>query len=337
MRAVVVATGAILILFVTQSVVGQRWFVDDAKRSVELPARVKRIMAAGAPAEVMLYTLAPDMLVGRNRVPEGADIEFFPPAYRKPVPILQLPEVDDPAKDADLLKLKPDVYIDYGTIDPDYIAAVDAVQRRTKVPSVLLDGYLDKIPQAYRRVGAALGIASRGEQLGAAAERLLTKYRNALAPSPPRVYVACSADGYSPCFADDRGAEHLAWLGGVNVAGPRPAPPRRPLTIEEIRALKPQVIVTNGAAGSAARLRSDPAWLTLEAVKAGRVYSWPELPFSWASRPPSVNRLPGLPWLASVAAGRPFDAAFNDEIRRFYKEFYHLDLTDAQLAKLLAP
>ena len=318
------------------AVFAQTRFTDDAGREVALPARVTRLMAAGAPAEVLLYTLAPEMLVGRNRVPEGGAREFFPARYRNPVPLTQLPEVDDPAADADLLKLKPDVYVDYGTIDKDYIAAVDAVQRRTKVPSLLLDGFLDNIPQAYRRLGAALGIGARGEHLGAAADRLLTTYRNTLASSPPRVYLACSADGYSPCYANERGAEHLAWLGGLNVAGLPPAPPRRPLTIEQISALKPQVIITNGAAGSASRLRSDPAWLTLEAVQAGRVYSWPSVPFGWGSRPPSVNRLPGVIWLAYVAAGRPFDAAFNDEIRRFYTDFYHLGLTDGQLRTLLS-
>jgi hypothetical protein len=41
-------------------------------------------------------------------------------------------------------------------------------------------------------------------------------------------------------------------------------------------------------------------------------------------------------WLAHVASGRPFDAAFNDDIRRFYRDFYHLDLTDGQLRRLLS-
>src|SRR5262245_32450992 len=55
----------------------QTRFVDDAGREVQLPSRVDRIFAAGAPAEVLLYTLAPEMLAGRNRLPEGEAIEFF--------------------------------------------------------------------------------------------------------------------------------------------------------------------------------------------------------------------------------------------------------------------
>src|SRR5262245_18316282 len=108
-------------------------FVDDAKRSVTLPARVARVFAAGAPAEVLLYTLVPDFMVGRNRVPSGDALEFFPPEYRTPTPIRQLPEVDNPAADAELVASKPDVYIDYGTVGDDYIASLEAVQKRTRI------------------------------------------------------------------------------------------------------------------------------------------------------------------------------------------------------------
>jgi iron complex transport system substrate-binding protein len=320
------------------TVFSQTSFVDDAKRTVPLPASVTRVFAAGAPAEVLLYTLAPDKLVGRNRVPEGAGVEFFPPAFRNPVFIRQLPEVDNPAADAELVALKPDAYVDYGTVNEDYIAAVQAVQTRTGVAGIVLDGELSRIPAAYRRLGTAFGIAARGNLLGDAAERLMGKYRGALSVGTPvRVYLACSADGYQPCLADQSGGEQLAWLGGVNVAGTRATAPRRPLTIDEIKSMSPQVVVVSGAPGAAARLRANPAWQSVEAVSAGRVYEWPGLPYSWGARPPSVNRLPGVAWLAYVAAGRRFDEAFTADIKAFYRDFYHLELTDAQLQRLLAP
>jgi iron complex transport system substrate-binding protein len=121
----------------------------------------------------------------------------------------------------------------------------------------------------------------------------------------------------------------------VNVAGTRASAPRRPLNIDEIKAMSPRVIVVNGPAGAAARLRANPTWSTVEAVAAGRVYEWPAFPYSWGARPPSVNRVPGVAWLSYVASGRPFDAAFTDDIRGFYRDFYHLELTDTQLEQLL--
>jgi iron complex transport system substrate-binding protein len=328
---------AVLMIVSSTTAVMQTRFVDDAKRDVQLPPRVGRVFAAGAPAEVLLYTLVPEMLVGRNRVPEGDAVEFFPPAYRTPVFIKQLPEVDNPSADAELVALKPDVYIDYGTVHEDYIASVNAVQQRTRVPGIILDGALTRIPDTYRRLGTALGVGARGESRAAAADRILTKYRGALSAtsSAPRVYLACSADGFAPCLEDDSAGEQLKWLGGVNVAGTRATAPKRPLTIEEIKALNPRAIVVTGGAGAAARLRANAAWQSVDAVMAGRVYQYPGLPYSWGARPPSVNRLPGLMWLAYVAVGRTFDAEFDADVRAFYRDFYHLELADPQLRKLL--
>jgi len=172
---------AALLALTLPTATAQAPFVDAAERRVQLPSRVTRVFAAGAPAEVLLYTLVPEMLAGRNRVPEGEAVEFFPPAYRNPIFIKQLPEVDNPSADAEFLALKPDVYIDYGTVQEDYIASVEAVQRRTRVPGLILDGALTLIPDTYRRLGAALGVADRGERLAAAADRIMTKYRNVLA------------------------------------------------------------------------------------------------------------------------------------------------------------
>ena len=259
------------------------------------------MFAAGAPAEVLLYTLVPEMLVGRNRVPEGDAVEFFPPAYRTPVFIKQLPEVDNPSADAELLALKPDVYVDYGTVHEDYIASLNAVQQRTKVPGIILDGALTRIPETYRRLGAALGVGARGESRAAAADRILTKYRGVLSATSPRRHGCISrvppTGSRRVSKTTARESRSNGWAA-VNVAGTRATAPRRPLTIDEIKALAPRAIVVTGGPGVAARLRANPAWQSVEAVAAGRVYQYPGLPYSWGARPPSVNRLPGLIWLA---------------------------------------
>jgi iron complex transport system substrate-binding protein len=82
--------------------------------------------------------------------------------------------------------------------------------------------------------------------------------------------------------------------------------------------------------------RSD-VWSRLRAVQAGRVYLSPTLPFGWFDRPPSANRLIGLRWLLAVLYPDRFGADLERETRRFYRTFYHLDLSDAQLARVLGP
>jgi iron complex transport system substrate-binding protein len=192
---------AILACCCAGAATSQPAFTDDAGRTVVLPTRVERVFAAGAPAEVLLYTLAPEKLAGRNQIPSPAALEFTPPEYRTPLQIVNLPDRDDPRYDAELRSLDIDVYVDYGTVDDDYVAALEAISRRTGVPGVIFDGRLTHVPAVYRRLGAALGVGARSARLAAEAERLLVKYRNRLAAPPLRVYLACSQDGLSPCFS----------------------------------------------------------------------------------------------------------------------------------------
>ena len=84
-------------------------------------------------------------------------------------------------------------------------------------------------------------------------------------------------------------------------------------------------------------MRTDPAWASVTAVKRGRIHLSPGLPFGWIDRPPSINRLIGLRWLAGVFYP---DAARYDlraDTREFYQLFYHVDLDEPALDRLLGP
>jgi len=309
-------------------------FVDDAQRRVELPTTIDRVFAAGAPAEVLLYTLVPEKLAGRNQVPPPAALELIPPQFRHPVAITNLPDRDDPRYDAELVALDVDVYIDYGTIDEDYVAALEAISARTDVPGIILDGRLTEIPATYRRLGAALGVAQRGEELAMEAERLLAKYRNRLGTPATRVYLACSQNGLMPCLAGHSFGEVAEVLGATNVAGHVDTAPRRPLAIAQIHELTPAVVIA-ASRDAAEAIRADPAWREIAAVAASRVHAPPTLPFNWGPRPPSVNRLAGLIWLAYVAPAKPFDDEFFADVRSLFATFYHVTPTTEQLRELV--
>ena len=225
-RLVAIALVA-LPLSVPLTAAAQNRFRDDAGRTVTLPDDVARVFAAGAPAEVLLYALAPEMLVGRNHTPSAAALELTPPDYRRPVQITNLPDRDDARQDAELLALKPDVYVDYGDVDGDYVSALEAITTRTHVPGIILEGSLSHVPTVYRRLGAAFGISQRGELLAAEAERILSKYRGALAASGVKAYLACSQNALSPCLQGQSSGETAELLGVLNVAGTTETAPRR--------------------------------------------------------------------------------------------------------------
>jgi iron complex transport system substrate-binding protein len=62
------AAGLLLVAF--GAVAGE--FTDSAGRIVVLPAQINRVMAAGPTAEVLVYVLAPDKLIGWAQLPRGA-------------------------------------------------------------------------------------------------------------------------------------------------------------------------------------------------------------------------------------------------------------------------
>jgi iron complex transport system substrate-binding protein len=83
-------------------------------------------------------------------------------------------------------------------------------------------------------------------------------------------------------------------------------------------------------------LQKDPVWQSLKAVQDKRVYLAPTAPFGWIDRPPSVNRLIGLSWLANIFHGEKFPFDIRSETRAFYKLFYHVDITEPDLETLIA-
>ena len=136
--------------------------IDDATgRHVELPAHIERVLPAGPPASVLLFTLAPDKMIGWAHKP-GPEAGAYLGAAS------DLPETGPIRADTDpdkLKALKPDLIIDIGTVSPRYAEAAKKIQDETGIPTILLDGSLSKTAATYRQLGAALSVPERGNEL----------------------------------------------------------------------------------------------------------------------------------------------------------------------------
>ena len=59
----------------------RRSVTDSAGRRVEVPGRMDRVYAAGGPASIFLYTLAPDRMLGWTRPLSPEERPFVPARY----------------------------------------------------------------------------------------------------------------------------------------------------------------------------------------------------------------------------------------------------------------
>jgi iron complex transport system substrate-binding protein len=333
----VLAASALLLLAGAASAADTRSVTDSAGRRAEVPARVERVYAAGGPASIFLYTLAPEKMLGWNRPPSAEERAFVPARFAELPTLGRLTGRGNTANVEVVLVARPDLIFDYGSLTATYRSLADRTQQQLGVPYLLFDGNLSAIPAVYARVGELLGAGDRGRELGRYAERLLAETDRRVARVPtaqrPRVYYARGPKGLETAARGSINVESLERLGARNVAempGGLAA-----VSPEQVLGWDPEIVIAIDPA-FVASVRADPLWKNVRAVRDGRVYLVPQAPFPWVDFPPSVNRLIGLKWLGRIFYPEQFPEDLRQETRAFYTLFYHQAPTEAQLDTLLA-
>ena len=176
-----------------------RAIVDSAGRRVEVAGPVRRVFAAGGPASVFVYTLAPDTLLGWTREPTAEERAWLPAKYADLPELGRLTGRGNTANVEVVLAARPDIVLDFGVVGPTYVSLADRVQEQTKVPYVLLDGSLSATPRAYTLAGDLLGVPERAGELARYVDKTLSDVDRRVAAVPrdrrPSVYYARGPKG----------------------------------------------------------------------------------------------------------------------------------------------
>lgn len=238
--------------------------VDDAGRTVRLPRPARRIVSLlPAGTETLLALGAGDRLVGRTRYDED-------PA------VAGLPSVGgglDPSLEA-LVALRPDLVLAW---EPPGGSEIRARLEALGVPVFALA--TRDTAAIYRNVGSLGTLAGRGAAADSLAAHLraeLAAVRDAAAPGPrPRVLYVISVDPPIVAGSDNFIAELIGVAGGESVGVAGTAKGQSPqVSLEALVQLEPDLVILpvgEDATGSLARLRGEPGWRDLAAVRAGRV------------------------------------------------------------------
>lgn len=334
-RTVLAGLGATLTL---PPAAGAATIRDGAGREVAIPARVERVFPAGPPAAILLYTLAPDLLIGWPRANRPEERVFLLPGIGDRPEIGRITGRGNSANLEAVLNARPDLILDSGSTAQTFRELAERVQQQTGVPYALLDGRFDQIPASYRILGKLLDRDARAEQLARWCATSFETIRSRIATIPaaerPRVYYARGPRGLETGLGNSINVETLGFLGARNATDQQGGGLAR-VSLEQVLAWDPEVIVTIDLV-FAQNVRGDPNWAGVRAVRDGRVHLSPKLPFGWVDFPPSVNRVIGLWWLAKLLYPAKFPEDIRQLTRDFHTLFYQVTPSEAQLYIILA-
>ena len=316
-----------------------RTVIDSAGRSVEVPDEVNTVFAAGPPASVLVYVMKPAALTGWPRALRAEEVDYVAEPFRDLPETGRLTGRGGEANLERVLEIGPDLIIDFGSVRDTYIDLADRVQEQTGIPYILIDGRFENTPEALRIVGEALGVPERGEALAADVEATFARIDEIVAGTPeeerPRVYLARGPEGLETGMKGSINTEIIERAGGRNVADD--GGQTRGLvqaSMEQVIVADPSIVVTWDR-NFFDEVWNDPLWSGIDAVRNGRVYLSPTAPFGWIDRPPSLNRMIGLVWMAGLLYPEKWEGDLREDARAFYKLYYHVDLSDEELDRLL--
>ncbi len=119
-----------------------RTVVDSAARKVEIPERIEKVFAAGPPASILIYMLAPEKMTGWPDPPRPEERPFIAERYRDLPALGRLTGRGGTANLEVVLKVAPDLIVDFGSVRGTYASLADNVKAQTRIPYVLIDGQL---------------------------------------------------------------------------------------------------------------------------------------------------------------------------------------------------
>lgn len=314
-------------------------FTDDCGRDVELPADISRIVATGPLSQIILYTLAPDMLVGLAAKWSSSAEGIVPEEYRNLPYFGQLYNTAN-LNVEELALAGPQVIIDIGRVMSTGSEDMDTLQQQTGIPTIFLEGDNDALPETYRALGKLLGREEQGEKLASFCETVYSRTLSIMEKVGNNKITALYIKGEGGTNVLPKGSSHAETLDLLTenlavVDSPSSKGSGNEVTMEQIALWDPELILFD-ADSIYGTVAQQETWNTLSAVSGQNYLEVPEGPWNWMGTPSAAQRYLGMIWLTAELYPEYCDYDAKAEILEFYELFFHCTLTQEQYAALTA-
>jgi iron complex transport system substrate-binding protein len=316
---------------------GPRHITDALGRDVEIPAKVTRVADSWHANNAMVLLLG-----GADKIVATTVQAQRQPWLQRLYPrIDQIPAAFNAAGDVNmetLIGARPDVILTaYNGAEPKWAEAA----RANHIPIIMMpNDSLNALKETLRITGAVLG----DKEALAAAEfiryfddniRRISAVTSKLSPADrPKVLHTASAGILT---VDGRHSVIDDWItvaGGTNAVDVEGL--GRPVTMEQVAAWDPDVIIVGTAPNAQNRLAilGDPRWRETKAVKGGKVFVNPSGAYLWDRH--SAEAALQILWAAKLLHPLLFaNLDIKKETMTFYAKYFHYALTDAELTSIL--
>ena len=315
-----------------------RVFTDSCGREVTVPADIRRIAVSGPLAQMVVFAIAPDRMVGVANAWDESAKAYFDAKYLE-LPLLgQLYGGKGELNLETLLAAAPDVVIDVGEPKDSMAEDLDALQEQTGIPFVHIDAYLASMDDTYAMLGDLLAMPNEAQGLADDCRYAYDKVK-AIADSVEKVdllYVT-GEEGLNVIARGSYHAEVIDMLCNnlAVVDEPSSKGTGNEVDMEQILNWNPAAVIF--APGSIySTVADNENCQTIPAIRDGRYYEVPMGPYNWMGFPPSVQRILGMQWMAKVLYPDAADYDMYETTQTYFQLFYHCDLTAEQYAALTA-
>ena len=316
-----------------------RVFTDSVGREVEVPAQIDKVALSGPMAQIVLFALCPDKLVGVSNAWSTEAEQYLDEKYFTMPEIGQLYGGKGELNPETLLQSGAQIVIDVGEPKGSIAEDLDALQEQTGIPFVHITATTETTGDAYRMLGDLLNMKDEAETLAAYCENIYDRTVSIAGSAEKANVLYVTGDmGQNVIAAGSYHAEILDLLTNnlAVVDEPSSKGTGNEVSMEQILTWDPDVVIF-APESIYDTVADDAAWQSVTAIKNGAYYEVPFVPYNWMGFPPSVQRYLGMMWLSKVLypdATAEYDL-FSD-VQEYYKLFYHCDLTQAQYDALVA-
>jgi iron complex transport system substrate-binding protein len=323
-----------------------RTVTDMAGRRVDIPEQINRVFTDRF---ISLMSFALDTTLNCNatfRVPE-AGRKYISPSYYRGKPLAE-------ENEEEILRLRPDVIL-LSHVDEDAPAKAARMQEKLRIPVLLVKFGIADYRSAYEFLGNALNRQAAAGRIINFLDGYLLPLHEQTRKIPEKkrlpVYYAEGNFGLNTEAAGSLHSQAIDYLHLRNVAKVKSTSIHgmAGVTVEQVWLWNPGAIIVwsgfpsgMGLPQTAKKEKStrehiltDPAWERVPAVRNGKVYQVPALPFGWIDRPPSVNCIAGALWMARLLYPDVVTQDVDAALKTFFRLFYHVEITENDLKTLM--